>query len=229
METHEGLSRLRVIELGGRVSAPYAGKMLADLGAQVIKVEPPGGDPSRHYGPFPSDRKADPEASGTFLYLNANKDSVVIDLLEAGGQARLAELAAGADLIIHNFSPSEMAARGMTYSGLSEKNPVKANPALVMLSITPFGQTGPYKDFQGDDLVAMHSGGWGWICPGRYGLMEEPPIKPYGKHAAVQVAMLGVTIALSACMGARQTGRGDHIDFSSQEAVAFLLGRHFAN
>ena len=218
----EGLAGLQVVELGGGVSAPMAAKVLADLGAEVIKVEPPGGDPARRRGPFRNGR-ADPEASGTFLYLNTNKRSVELDLASDDGRKALDGLVARADLLVHNLSPREMEAGGVSFERLSA-----LNRRLVMLSITPFGLTGPYRDHAANELVGIHGGGWGWIIPGKGTPPERPPIKPFGQHVLVQAGLHGAMAALAACRGAMRSGVGEHIDQSVQETVAFLLGRHFS-
>src|ERR1700751_3517994 len=107
-----GIGALRVVECGQGVSAAFGAKMIADLGAEVIKVEPPGGDLTRRRGPFPGDR-SDPEKSGLFVYLNANKRGVVADLPRPEGQQLLAGLLARADILIHNVAPADRAARGL--------------------------------------------------------------------------------------------------------------------
>ncbi|MBI4083212.1 MAG: CoA transferase [Candidatus Lambdaproteobacteria bacterium] len=218
----EGLAQLNVIELGGGVSAAMASKMLADLGATVVKIEPPEGDPARREGPF-RNGKPDPEASGTFLYLNANKRSLVLDLTQPGGRAELERLVAQAHLLIHNVHPTRMAALGVDYARYSA-----LNPRLVMLSLTPFGLSGPNRDLPASELTLFHAGGWGAMCPGKSTHPERPPLKAFGHHAEVQAALHGVSAALGALYGAAETGVGDQIDLSTQEAVAFLLGRNFA-
>jgi len=219
---NRGLNDLRVVELGGGIAAAMAGKLLADLGAPVVKVEPPEGDPTRHVGPFRGGIPH-PEASGTFLYLNANKRSLVLDLDAPAGREALASLAGRADLVIEDFAPGEAAARGVGYERFA-----RANPRLVLLSITPFGRSGPYRDYAANDLTLTHGGGWGWLCPGKATPPERPPIKPFGQHALVQAGLHGAVAALAALYGARESGVGEHVDLSVQEVVTFLLGRHFA-
>jgi crotonobetainyl-CoA:carnitine CoA-transferase CaiB-like acyl-CoA transferase len=219
---NDGLFNLHVIELGGGIAAPMVGKLLADLGATVVKVEPPGGDPARRRGPFP-DNQVDPEASGTFLYLNSNKRSVVLDLHQAAGRHRLEALVKGADLLIHNYPPQEMASQGIDYEHYR-----RVNPRLVMLSITPFGLTGPHRDYAACDLTLYHAGGLGWLCPGKGTPLTLPPIKPFGEHAYTQAALHGAVAAMAACYGAAQSGTGEHLDLSVQEVGTFFLGRTFA-
>ncbi len=217
----EGLNGLRVIEIGG-VAAGMAGKVIGDLGAEVVKIEPPDGDETRRRGPF-GNGSADPEASGTFLYLHTGKRSLTAELDTSGGRALLRDLAARADLLIHDLPPARMAVCGLDFAELAADN-----PALVMLSLTPFGLTGPYRDYASSDLTLFHAGGWGYLCPGDSTPLDLPPGKPFGQHALIQAGLHGAVVALAACRAAARTGAGDHIDLSIQEAVTFQLGRHTA-
>ncbi len=219
----EGLAGIQVVELGGGVSAPLAGKLMADLGATVVKVEPPEGEPTRRRGPFIAGR-TDVEASGLFAFLNAGKRSVTADLTQPAGRALLDGLAANAHVVLHNLPPREMARLGVDPERLAALNPL-----LVLLSITPFGQTGPYKDWLAEDLNLIHAGGWGWLCPGPGTDPKLPPIKPFGQHAMIQAAVHGAVSALGALFGALRTGVGEHIDFSAHEAVLTIIGRNFMN
>jgi crotonobetainyl-CoA:carnitine CoA-transferase CaiB-like acyl-CoA transferase len=219
---NSGLEHLHVIELGGGSAAPMVGKLLADLGATVVKVEPPGGEAARQRGPFRGQQIA-AEASGTFLYLNSNKRSVVLDLSQPAGRARLEELVRQADLLLHNFTPQEMAAHGLDYAHYRQ-----LNARLVMLSITPFGLTGPHRDYAACDLTLYHGSGLGWLCPGKGTPLSLPPIKPFGEHAYTQAALHGAVAAMAACYGAADSGVGEHLDLSVQEVGVFLLGRTFA-
>ena len=136
------------------VSAAYAAKLMADLGAEVIKVEPPGdGDPSRRRGPYPGG-VPHPEKSGLFLYLNANKRGITLDLRQPRGRELLLALTAETDVLVHNFTPLEMEAGGLDFPAFAHRN-----PELVMVSITPFGLTGPHRDYQATDLTLWSAGG----------------------------------------------------------------------
>jgi crotonobetainyl-CoA:carnitine CoA-transferase CaiB-like acyl-CoA transferase len=219
----EGLAGIQVLELGGGVSAPLAGKLMADLGATVVKLEPPEGDRSRRRGPF-VDGRTDLEASGLFAFLNAGKRSVTADLTQAAGRATLDGLAANAHVLLHNFTP-----RAMQRLGIDAARLAAVNPRLVLLSMTPFGQTGPYKDWLAEDLNLIHAGGWGWLCPGPGTDPALPPIKPFGQHAMIQAAVHGAVSALGALFSALRTGRGEHIDCSAHEAVLTIVGRNFMN
>ena len=154
------LSDIRVLDLTHGIAGPYATKMLADYGADVIKVErPDGGDFARRLGPFPNDTPH-PEKSGLFLMLNINKRGVTLNLKTAAGRRMLLELAQQADVLIESFAPRVMPALGLSHETLAE-----ANPSLVVVSISNFGQTGPYRDFKASEMVlygmggAMHSRG----------------------------------------------------------------------
>lgn len=222
-----GLTGLRVVELadpeGDGCSAATAGKLMADLGATVVKVEPPGGDPARRLGPFPHGR-ADPEASGAFLALNSGKRSVVADLTQAQGQAALERLAAQCDILVHNYRPAAMDALRIGHARLSADN-----PKLVMLSITPFGMTGPHRDYAAAELTMIHGGGLAWLCPDGSSYPDRPPLFFHGHHAFIQAGLHGATVALAAHLAALASGVGEHIDLSVQETVGLLMGRHFGS
>ena len=163
------LAGIRVIELGQMVSAPYCAKLFADFGADVVKIETPGcGDIARAWGPFPKDR-AHSEKSGIFHFLNTNKRGVTLDLGAASGREQLLALLESADVLIENHSPRQMREWDLDYTSVSERN-----PDLVMISITPFGQTGPYADWHGYDLNAYHLSGASSRYCGRPG---EPPLE----------------------------------------------------
>ena len=213
----KGLEGLAVIEIGGGFAASSTGKALADLGAEVVKVEPPEGDPLRRRGVVPG---SGAPAGGPFLHLNANKRSVVLDRTTASGRAELEGLIGRADVVVREGRAPE----------LEDAEPWRErHPRLVVVSITPFGLTGPRRGWRGDELTLVHAGGWGYIVPGRGAPREWPPIRPFGHHALVQAGLHAAVAALAACRGVRATGLGDHLDVSVQETVAFLLGRHFTS
>ena len=145
------LEGIKVVEFGELISAPYCGKLFADYGADVLKVETGReGDPARQWGPFPDDQP-DPEKSGVYHFLNTNKRSVHLEIDSEAGRQRFLELIAQADVLIENYRPAQMREWQLDWTHLSE-----INPELVMISITPFGQTGPYADWNGSDLNAFH-------------------------------------------------------------------------
>ena len=142
------LEGVRVLDLGSHVSGPFCAKALADYGADVIKVEPPDvGDEARRTGPFVGD-DPHPDKSVPFLYLNTNKRGVTLDQGSDSGRLILKELLQRADVLVENFAPAQAETLGLDYAGLSEMK-----PDLVVTSITPFGQTGPYRDLAAADIV----------------------------------------------------------------------------
>ncbi len=215
----QGLEGVKVVELGELVSASYAGKIMADLGADVIKVEEPGGDLARQRGPFPGG-VADPEKSGLFLALNTNKRGITLDL--ARHQDGLAQLVAWADIVVHNYPAAEMAERGISYEAFRQ-----LNPRLVMCSITPFGLTGPYKEHKAYELNVSHGGGWGWLSPGASDFPDLPPLKVAGHQCDFQGGVSGAMVALAAYHRALETGYGEHIDLSTQAFIAAFLEQNF--
>lgn len=212
---------MRVLELGHMVAAAYAGKLLADLGADVIKAEEPAGDAARSRGPFPGG-KPDPEKSGLFLYLNTNKRGVILDLPDQNG--KLERLVGWADVLIHNYPPRRMHELGLDYSRLRE-----INPPLVMCSITPFGLTGPYRDYAAYELTIAHGGGWAWLSPNSSDRPDLPPLKAAGHQADFQAGLVAALTSVAAYFRALRSGEGEHIDVSSQEAVASLLEQNFVH
>jgi crotonobetainyl-CoA:carnitine CoA-transferase CaiB-like acyl-CoA transferase len=209
--TAGALSGITVLELGELVSAPYCGKLFADYGADVVKVEPPGGDPARTWGPFPGDQPH-PEKSGLFFFLNTNKRGITLDLTTPRGRDLARTLAAKVDVVIENHQPGTLATFGLDYASLAA-----TNPALVMISITPFGQTGPYSDWLGTDLNAFHLSGASSRYCGRPG---ESPLE-HGTFAAdFYGAVTAATWGLGAVYGRGRVGRGQHVDVSCAEAIA---------
>ncbi|MDO8615842.1 MAG: CoA transferase [Dehalococcoidia bacterium] len=211
------LEGLTVVECGVAGAAAYGAKLMADLGADVIKVEAPGGgDPSRALGPFPGGRPH-PEKSGAFLYLNCNKQGVTLDLGRPRAQELLMRLLGRADVLIHDFPPRQAGALGLVYDRIRE-----ANPRLVMTSISPFGQDGPHRDFMAYDLTVASAGGWTWIN-GWPGHPEMPPLKAYGRQTAYQSGVTAAMATMGALFARLRTGRGQHIDVSAQECIASIL------
>ena len=168
------LAGIRVIDFGQLVSAPFCARLFADYGADVIKVEPPGGDSARAAGPFPGD-VPDPEQSGLYFITNTNKRGISCDVTTEAGRARFLRLVKWADLLIENNTPAQMKEWGLDYATLAE-----VNPNLVVVSITPFGQTGPYSNWNGYDLNAYHLTGASSRYCGRPG---EMPLE-HGTFAA---------------------------------------------
>jgi CoA:oxalate CoA-transferase len=216
--SEQALEGIRVLECGGMVSAAYAAKLMADLGADVVKVEPPGdGDASRRRGPFPGGT-AHQEKSGLFLYLNTNKRGITLDLRQERGRQLLLDLAAETDLLVHNFTPPEMNELGMDFDALARRN-----PTLVMVSITPFGLTGPHRDYQATDLTLWNAGGVAGLNGGGPGTDDLPPLKAFGQQSEFQGGLNAAIAGLSALFARLRTGRGQHVSISIQECIAAIL------
>jgi len=208
------LQRLKVVEVGDLVSAPYATKLMADLGAEVVKVERPGtGDAARRRGPFPG---GTPHAdkSGLFLYLNANKHGVTLDLAQPQGFELLEELAAGADVLIHNLPPAEMDRIGLSFERLARRN-----PRLVMTSIAPFGLSGPHRNWRAEELTVWSSGGVCVLNGAGPNHPELPPLKTFGSQAGFQAAAHAAVAAMGAVFAQLRSGKGQHVEVSGQEAL----------
>ncbi|MDE2788270.1 MAG: CoA transferase [Chloroflexota bacterium] len=203
------LSGYRVLDLAGPMGV-YCGKLLADMGADVIKVEPPGGDPMREIGPF-IDGRPGPGRSLYWLHFNTNKRSVTLDTGTPAGVAALRKLALASDVVLETGPPGYMDTLGLGYDSLSAES-----LGLVYASITPFGQTGPYRDFKASDLVGFAMGGYMYVT----GWPDTPPNKLWGSqayHTASNRAYIAILLAL---YHRTMTGEGQYIDVSMQEAVA---------
>ena len=209
------LEGLRVVELGEMVAAPYCARLFADYGADVIKVERPGaGDVTRHWGPFPND-EPDIEKSGLFFFLNTSKRGVTLDVSRERGREILLGLLRQAGVFIENQRPRQMREWGLDYASIA-----KVNPELVMISLTPYGQTGPYSDWNGYDLNAYHLSGTGHRYCGRPG---EAPLEHGTFSAEFFGAIAGAAWGLAATYGRELAGGGQQIDVSCAEAIAALF------
>ena len=218
----QALSDLKVVEYAESVSGPFCAKLMADLGAEVVKIEePPLGDPARQAGPFPGD-EPHPERSGLFLYLNANKYGIALDPSTETGARILKELIETADVFVENMPPATMKKLGLDYGSLSQ-----LNPGLVVTSVTPFGQSGPYSDYKGNDLVCSHMSGLAYHTPtgGVADPDHEPPLKPGGRQSDYIAGSTAATATMFAVIHRRATGLGQHVDVSQQESIACFL-RH---
>ena len=204
----------RVIELANFVAGPYCGKLLADFGADVVKIEKPGrGDDARYIGPFKDD-VPDPEASGTFLYLNTNKRSVELDIDTEEGRAALRDLLRTADVLIEDRMPGELAKLGLGYDDLRA-----LNPNLVVTSITPFGQVGPYRDYKAHHINLYHASGQGYLLPMWAINLDVPPCQGPGYLGLFDGGIAGATATLAALFWRDAGGTGQHIDVSIQHAM----------
>lgn len=210
--SHLSLGLYRVLDLteGG---FNWCGKVLADFGADVIKVEPPGGSPTRDIGPFIHDQIS----RDTSLFWNAycvNKRSVTVDIETEEGQQIFRRLAGRADIVVESFAPGYMASLGLGYDDLS-----KENPGLIMTSITPFGQTGPYADYKATDMIGWSMGGMQYIC----GDADRPPVRITYPQAELNAGGQAVAGTMTAFWYRQQTGQGQHVDVSMQVAVVWTL------
>ena len=204
---------LRVVELADDPGGEQVGKLLADLGADVIKVEPPGGAASRAVGPFADgDSAAIADRSLTYWTYNTGKRSVVLDDSAAGRPDR-DRLIAAADVLISTARPAELAERGLDFAAL-----MRASPRLIILSLTPFGLTGPHADYRSSDLVGLAAGGLLNSCG--YDDHSIPPIRPGGNQGYMTAATLAHCGLLLALIERAKSGQGQLVDASMHEAIA---------
>ncbi len=212
------LEGVRILECGHLVSAAYTAKLMADMGAEVIKIEEPGrGDLARQRGPYPR-QTPHPEKSGLFLYLNTNKYGVTLDLRQAEGQELFYKLLRNTDVLLHNYHPTAMAALGLDYAALEQ-----SNPRLVMTSVTPFGLSGPHKDYQSTDLTLWNAGGVAWLNGGGPGTDDMPPLKSFGQQSGYQAGVNAAIATLGALFARLSTGEGQHVEVSAQECLLSIL------
>jgi len=212
------LGGVKVLEYCQMVSGPYCGKLLADLGAEVIKVEEPQtGDAARRRGPFPDD-VPHAEKSGLFLYLNTNKLGITLNLGTDSGRQLFQRLAEQADILIEDQPPGEMANLGLDYASLSA-----VNPRLIVTSITPFGQTGPYRDYKSYHLNLYHASGHSSFVylPPEMG-PKPPPVVAGGEVGDYDGGLAAALATLAALFARLATGQGQHIDISRFEALLAL-------
>src|SRR5215467_13016278 len=210
------LTGIRVIELADE-QAEYCGLTLAGLGADVIKIEPPGGNPTRRIGPFYEDRE-DPERSLFFWQYNRGKRSIVLDLTRAEDQARFRSLVATADVLLESTPRGELDARGFGARAL-----MRETPALIVARMSPFGDEGPWADFKGSDLIHLALGGVMMNCgydPAPGGRYDLPPIAPQMWHA-FHIAGEQMALSIVAALLFRwRTGQGQQVSCAIHEAVA---------
>ncbi len=210
------LNGLRVLEISDE-KASHCGKLLAAQGADVIKIEPPWGDPSRHYGPFAHDR-ADPELSLHFWHYNVNKRGVTLDLSTPQGGDLFRQLVTGTDIVVDATPIDFLPQYDLNYPALQQ---LKAD--LLMVSVTPFGQDGPYRSHKSSDLIHLALGGIMAICgydPAEDGAYDTPPIAPqmwHAYHIASHYAFIGL---LGALFHRNRTGVGQFIDTSIHESCS---------
>lgn len=211
----QALTGLKVLEFSNLVSGPYAGKMFADLGAEVIKIEKPfQGDSARHLEPFAGNSPGI-ERSGLFAYLNTNKMSITLDPKTVKGCEILLELIKDSDIFIENHAPKEMEDLGLAYADLE-----KVNPRLIMTSVTPFGQTGPYRDYRAHELTTYQGCGYGFISTVTFKEPVPQPIKASGRQSEFGTAQAAAVATMCALHERERSGLGQQIDISIFELMA---------
>lgn len=208
------LSGLRVVDFSLGVSGPWCTKLLAGLGAEVIKIEPMGGDPSRRQGPFPKDIPQS-ETSGTFLHLNTGKLGITLNIESASGREIALRLAARSDVLVESHSPGVMAEKG-----LGPEQMASVNEGLIYVSVTPFGQDGPYSGYEASEIILYALGGYMMLT----GDQDREPLKAYGDQTQMQAGQQAATATMVALFAREASGRGQHVDISIMEAATFMLG-----
>lgn len=206
---------MHVLEIGTGVAAAYAARLLGNHGADVIKVEPPEGDPVRLRPPLANG--ADGE-SGLFLAINLDKRGVSLDLNDEAGRRSLDSLIEWAHIVVHSLPMDEARALGLHPDAIAE-----TRPDLVVLAMTPFGLSGPYANLSATELTIAHGGGWAGLCPMSHPEPSYPPLKVHGHYCSLMAGVAGAMSALSVYRDAVRSGVGDVIDFSIVEYVASVL------
>jgi crotonobetainyl-CoA:carnitine CoA-transferase CaiB-like acyl-CoA transferase len=206
------LSPYRVLDLTTELGF-LAGKIFGDLGAEVIKVEPPSGDSSRQRPPLLNKESSTPQSLYWQAY-NSNKHGITLDLSQRKGREIFLRLAKNADFVIESFRPGQLQEWGLDYETLSREN-----PSLILVSITPFGQEGPYRDFAASDLETMALSGAMSLA----GEQDGEPMRSSVPQAAMWVGAEAVMGALTALAYRSLTGSGQHVDVSAQVAVMAAL------
>ncbi len=205
------LSCYRILDLTDEKGF-ICGRALSDFGAEVIKIERPGGDPARRLGPFYHDT-ADPEKNLYWFAFNANKKGLTLDIETVEGQQIFKKLARTADVVIESFAPGYLDRLGLGYPALR-----KINPGIVLTSITGFGQEGPYRDYQAPDIVVRALGGLVYTC----GYEDRPPLAPTYQHTYLIGAMYAAGGTMIALSHRALTGRGQHVDAPTQQALVIV-------
>ncbi len=209
MDLLEGIQMLDLAD----EKASFCSKVFADLGARVIKVEQPGGDPSRGIGPFLGDPSS-PEGSLSFYYKNTNKLGITLNLEHEDGKAIFLKLLQETDIVVETFLQGYLRQIGLGFDVLS-----LVNPKLILVSVTGFGESGPRSQYKSCDLVASAFGGQMFVS----GSPATPPLKPFGEQSYYTASLFAAGSILLALRKRARTGKGEHIDISLHEAVASTL------
>jgi len=210
------LGGIKVLDCTHYITGPYCTKLLAELGAEVIKVENPrGGDQARRVGPFFKGKDIPIyERSGLFFYLNTNKKGITLDLKQRTGKEIFKRLTKETDIVVENFSPRVMPSLGLSYDTFKQ-----INPSLVMTSISNFGQSGPYRDWKSSELVSLSLGGLSYSS---YGAPGRSLVKPYGSMVQHMTGVFAAVATMIALYHQRRTGVGQHIDVSIMDYAASI-------
>ena len=212
------LQNIRVLDLTEEIVGPYATKLLADYGADVVKIEKPAGDSARQLGPFKGGDRH-PDKSGTFFYFNTNKRSVVLDLKTPSGVDGFWQLVDWADIIVEGFEPGAMESLGLSWEAIKARR-----GDISLVSVSNFGANSPYRHYRGSELVLygfageMHS----------TGRLEREPVKMYGTSALVQSGSVLSTAILGALFATQAKGVGQHVDFSVADSHLVGVDRRHA-
>jgi benzylsuccinate CoA-transferase BbsE subunit len=212
MQKEKMLSGCRALDLTDEKGF-LCGKILADLGMDVIKVERPGGDPSRRLGPFWHD-EADPEKSLYWFAFNNNKRGITLDIGTKDGKRIFEELVRRSDVVIESFRPGYMDDLGLGYAALS-----KVKKEIILTSISPFGQTGPYRDYEASDIVLMGMAGQLFLT----GDSDRPPVSISIPQACLHAGADAAVGTMIAYHHKRKAGEGQHVDVSLQQSAAWFL------
>ncbi len=216
--TEGALQGLRVLDTTTSVAGPFCTKLLADWGADVVKIEPPaGGDPCRREGPFPNDN-SEAGTGGIFLYLNSNKKSVTLDLTLAEGRSIFRSLAGSADVVVEDGPPGNQVTTELASHGTTPPNPF-----LVVTSITLFGQTGPYARWAAREITLCALSG----LMGITGERGKTPLKMPGPQMELQAGLHAASATLAAVLARDLTGAGQRVDISIFECAVNMLGETF--
>jgi crotonobetainyl-CoA:carnitine CoA-transferase CaiB-like acyl-CoA transferase len=206
------LHGLRILDLADE-SASFCTKLLADMGARVIKVEKPGGDASRNTGPFFKEASQS-KNSIPFFYNNTNKLSITLDLAFDEGKSLFLKLVPDTDVVVETFAPGELKRMGLAFESL-----IRFNPKLILASVTGFGQNGPRRNFKASDMVASAYGGQMYAC----GSPSDPPLQSYGDQSYFAASLFAASAILLSLRNRAKTGKGDHLDISLQASVTATL------
>jgi crotonobetainyl-CoA:carnitine CoA-transferase CaiB-like acyl-CoA transferase len=206
------LDDIRIVDLADQ-KASFCTKLLADMGARVIKVEKPGGDPSRKTGPFFNDTSSS-KNSLPFFYNNTNKHGITLDLEQKEGKSIFLKLMKKSDVLVETYPPGCLRLIGLDYETLSD-----VNPKLILVSVTGFGKSGPRKDYKACDLVASANGGQMYVS----GSPSAAPLKAFGDQSYYTASLFAATGILLALKNRAKTGKGDHVDIALQASITATL------